>query len=493
MTERLVCDFKHDPLGAVLYGFPWGEGELSRYQGPRVWQREVLEYIGKHFQNPETRDQVCRVAIASGHGTGKTTEIALLSWWGQSTFLDAMIRVTANTDRQLKGTTQPEFSRWYRTALNADDFNVNMESIKAADPVRDNTWRLDFVPWSMENPQAFAGKHNAGRRMFVVFEEASEIPDEIWRVANGALMDADTEKVFIAIGNPTRNYGMFYEAVFGNQKHRWKSWILDSRKVEGTNVEEIQSWLDECGGDEDHDYFRVRARGLFPKGGSGQFIDLELISGAQKRRAVSLPDDPLVAGCDFAWGGDDDNVIRFRKGLNARIVPPIKVKGVLTAKPDIMVGRVADVLTRSYDGEKVHTFFMDDAGIAAPIYQRLRDLGFKNIIPINFGGHSPHPKYAYMRDYMWGMMKDWLVAGGAIDSDTALAHDLGKPQLVGDRENRIKLESKDVMKARLSRMGIESGSPDDGDALALTFAHPIAPKALKPKPARPASSLSAWS
>src|SRR5262249_43295102 len=84
--------------------------------------------------------------------------------------------------------------------------------------------------------------------------------------------------------------------------------------------------------------------------------------------------------------------------------------------------------------------------------------------------------YAYWRDYMWGEMKQWMIDGGAIDKDPGLEADLGKPILVSDRLNRVKLEPKDIMKKRLAKMGVESSSPDDGDALALTFAMPVEKK-----------------
>ena len=36
-----VGGFAFDPLGFVLYAFPWGEGALGK-----AWQREELEAIG---------------------------------------------------------------------------------------------------------------------------------------------------------------------------------------------------------------------------------------------------------------------------------------------------------------------------------------------------------------------------------------------------------------------------------------------------------------
>lgn len=489
LRERLA-EFRWDPLGAVMFGFPWGEGELAPYKAPRVWQCEELERLGAHLQNPATRFTTYRRAISSGHGPGKTTLAAFLAWWGQSTFLDAMTRVTANTDRQLTTTTQPEFARWFRRAINAHWFQIMQTSVKADDQGHQELWRLDFMPWSDENSQAFAGKHNALRRIMFLFEEASNISDEIYRVTNGALTDAGTEKIFFAIGNPTRNTGKFYEAVFGNDRHRWTQRVIDSRTVEGCDLEEIKGWLDECAGNEDADYFRVRARGLFPKGGEGQFIDLDTIRAAQERPARSLADDPLVAGVDFAWGGADDNVIRFRKGYDGRTIPPIKVKGEFTRDPAVMVGKLNDVLTKTYNGEKVSMLFFDSAGIAAPVEARLRALGHKNITTVNFGADSPDPHYAYMRDYMWGKMREWL-ALGAIDKDPGLGADLSKPILVSDPKQRTKLESKEVMMRRLKKLGIESTSPDDADALALSFAFPVLPPRVRPAPSR--GPVSAWS
>jgi hypothetical protein len=493
LRERLA-EFRWDPLGAVMYGFPWGEGELAAFKGPRIWQCEELDRLGAHLQNPATRHSTYRRYISSGHGPGKTTLMAFLGWWHQTTFLDAMARITANTDRQLTGTTSPEFSRWFRRAINAHWFDINVSAIKAADPAHREFWRLDFVPWSMENPAAFAGKHNAGRRMFYGFEEASPIPAEIFRVARGGLTDADTEKILFAIGNPTLNTGEFFERIFGSMREEGTFRVIDSRDVEGHDAKEIADWLKECNGDEDSDYFRIRARGLYPKGSSGQFIDMDTVAAAQRRNAIALPTDALIAGVDFAWGGADDNVIRFRKGLDARSIKPIKIKGEFTRSPAVMVQKCVDVLSRTHNGEKVAMMFVDGSGVggnAGAVVAGVRTFGYQNIVEVNFG-HDAIDKqhYCYRRDEMWGKMKEWLQAGGAIDNDPGLAADLMKPLLVGDGQ-QVKLESKDVMKKRLSKMGIDATSPDDADAIALTFAMPVAPKKEK-KATVSRSQVSAW-
>jgi hypothetical protein len=491
LTEDLSA-FVHDPLGAVLYGFPWGVPgtDLEKDLGPRKWQAEILDHIGAHLSDPKTRHTPCRVAVSSGHDIGKTALISMVSWWAQSTFEDTRENITANTGGQLATKTQPELAKWFRLAINADWFEVNVTSVKIRDDEHRDEWRLDFTPWSEANPAAAAGLHNKRKRLLLVFDEASEIPKIIFEVAEGVMLDEDTEIIWLVFGNPTRNQGPFYDAVFGTQRHRWKHFVIDSRDVEGTNKQQLQEWLEDYG--EESDFFRVRARGLPPRSNSGQFIDQELITGAQKRAARALPDDPLVAGVDFAWGGSDDNVIRFRKGYDAASIAPIKVKGELTREPAIMTAKLADVLTRTWgpQNQKVAMLFLDSAGIAAPVEARLRAMGFKNLCVVNFGADSPSTKCAYFRDYMWAEMKEWLRLG-AIDKDPDLAADLAKPVLVEDRKQRIKLEPKDVMKKRMAKLGIDSSSPDDGDALALTFAMKVAPP--RPKPAGPPKRRSAWS
>ena len=63
--------------------------------------------------------------------------------------------------------------------------------------------------WNKNNTEAFAGLHNQGKRIVVVFDEASAIDDTIWEVTEGALTDSDTEILWLAFGNPTRNTGRF--------------------------------------------------------------------------------------------------------------------------------------------------------------------------------------------------------------------------------------------------------------------------------------------
>lgn len=351
----------------------------------------------------------------------------------------------------------------------------------------EQTWRLDFLTWSEENPQASAGAHNALKRLIIVYDEAVGIPDVIWQTQEGAFTDKDTEIIMIAFSQCARSSGMFFEATHGTQRDRWHAEVIDSRTVEGVNVEEINESIALYG--ENSDHVRVRWLGLYPLAGEGKFIDLQLVMDAQLRPVMLIGDEPLTVGVDLSWGGSDDTVVRFRRGLDARSIPPIKIRGEFTKNPAVIRERLADVLRSKYDGQVVSMMFLDNSGVggnAGAILAGLLNLGFKNVMGVNFGDQAIHDQfYALRRDEMWGGMKNWLRDGGAIDQDKDLAADLQKPILMKDIKQRIKLEPKDDMKKRLAKMGLDSSSPDDGDALALTFAMPVvASKPISTEPPR---------
>jgi hypothetical protein len=71
---------------------------------------------------------------------------------------------------------------------------------------------------------------------------------------------------------------------------------------------------------------------------------------------------------------------------------------------------------------------------------------------------------------MWWLVKEWIDNGGAIPDDNTLKAELSTPTFWYDQVGRRVLESKDEIKKRLQG----GGSPDIADALALTFAYPVA-------------------
>jgi hypothetical protein len=169
-------------------------------------------------------------SIASGHGCGKTALHSWIGWWALSTCPHTKVRTTANTATQLKSTSVPEAAKWAALALNKDWFRADGMQIVAADPRYRLTWRWDFVTWSPTNTEAFAGLHNKGRRVVMLFDEASGIPPKVWAPAEGILTDEATEIIWLVTGNPTQPEGRFFEC-FGKERARWHGVQIDSRRA----------------------------------------------------------------------------------------------------------------------------------------------------------------------------------------------------------------------------------------------------------------------
>lgn len=469
LLHEEVARYYADPLGFVLSMWPWGEpGQLEHEPGPDTWQREMLIDIGRQvkerkFDGGEAVAPI-RMAVSSGHGIGKSVMCAWLVNWIMSTRPHCKGTITANTITQLQTKTWAGIQAWTKLCRTAHWFTVNSERMYR------NGYRESWfcAPQSSaeENSESFAGQHAKDSTSFYIFDEASAISKKLYEVAEGGLTDG--EPMMFIWGNATQSTGPFHQACFGTMRHRWTPRVIDSRTARFTNKAQIAEWAQDYG--EDSDFFRVRVLGLPPNASDAQFIDQLRVTEAQRRQVAVLPDEPLVAGCDLAWGGNDFNVIRFRRGKDARSIPSIRIAGEFTRDPGVLTNRLIDVLTREWGGQKVAMLFLDSAGIAGAIGTRLRQMGHTNVLEVNFGADSPNPKRRYMRDHMWAEMRDWLLAG-AIDTTPRLESDLVAPGLRPDRQQRVWLESKEDMKKR----GVDS--PDDADALALTFAQVVAPRA----------------
>lgn len=447
----------HDPLQWVTHAYEWGHGELAGLTGPRKWQLECLEELRDHLQDPATRHQPCLIARASGHGIGKSALIGMVCNWAQSTCEDTKIVITANTDTQLRTKTSPEVGKWTRASITSHWFEVNAASISSTTKGHEKSWRTDFVPWSEHNTEAFAGLHNKGKRIVLIFDEASAIHDKVWEVAEGALTDEDTEIIWIAFGNPTRNQGRFREC-FRKYKHRWKQKQIDSRTVEGINLTQINKWIEDYG--VDSDFVKVRVRGLFPAMSFRQFISETDANGAygKQLRKEQYEFAPKIITCDPAWEGDDELVISMRQGLMFKVLK-------VMAKNDNDI-YIASVIANFEDEELADAVFID-AGFGTGIVSAGRTM-LRQWQLVWFAGESSDPGCLNKRAEMYKLTRDWLKEGGAIPEDPILLSELQSPEVVPRLDSKIQIESKKEMKAR----GVTS--PNRSDSLILSFAFPVA-------------------
>jgi hypothetical protein len=163
---------------------------------------------------------------------------------------------------------------------------------------------------------------------------------------------------------------------------------------------------------------------------------------------------------------------------------PVRIPGEHDPDRSQRVGICSELLRDQRPGRKIAAMFIDSA-FGAAIAVRLKALGFQNVFEVNFGAASPDRHSLNMRAYMWAKAKEWLLLGG-LPKDESLCQQLCLPGYHINNSGKLVIESKADIQAR------GEASPDDADALCLTFAQAVAIQ--KPKPqVSSRGAYTAWS
>lgn len=470
---EFISQFYNDPYGFVLAVFPWGEptlpdgsfNPLHDKSGPEDWQRAELEQVGQHIKNNMIlRDlgldmEVYRSATASGHGIGKSAIVSWIIWFLMSTRVDTRMAVTASTQFQLEDKTWPELSKWRDLAINKHWFDWTATGLTFAaypDEKRKN-YKATAATVSETNTEAFAGLHNEGKTVAVIFDEASGVLSKIWEVADGALTDG--EAFFWAFGNPTKPDGEFADC-FDKNSHMYHTRHVDSREVSFTNKNALNDIIRKYG--DDSDEAKVRVKGQFPSQSFNGFIMADGVQSAVDRPEHGDPGAALIMAIDVARFGNDKSVIKFRQGRDARSIPALKFGKLSTVQ-------LAEIAAREINAKRPDAVVIESTGPGAGVIDILRDKGYR-IVEVHPGSAAVnHQHFVNKRAEYWSHMRDWIYDQGCLEDDAELKAQLISIMYTLDRhEQRIKLEAKEDMKKR----GLPS--PDEADTLALTFAVNVA-------------------
>tara|TARA_R110000803_G_scaffold14586_1_gene40467 strand:+ start:1952 stop:3484 length:1533 start_codon:yes stop_codon:yes gene_type:complete len=470
-----LCD---DPYAFVMFAFPWGKpnGPLENMAGPRGWQKDILIEMRDHIaanRNRTRQDlspELMKIAVASGRGIGKSAFLAWIALWLFSCVPSSTIVVTANTEQQLKATTFPEIRKWATMSIHSNWFDHNamslrpapwlVESLKQTTDLDDAYWYIQARLWSEESPDAFAGIHSQ-RGMAVLFDEASGIPSCIWPVTQGFFTDLTIHRFWVAISNPRNPSGAFFEC-FHSKRGSWNTRTVDARSVAENDRALYDSIIAEYG--EDSDQARVEVFGQFPRQGDQQFISRGEVDDAMEREEIEDKGAALVMGVDPARFGDDEAVIAFRQGRNADIIPWQKYKRCSTTE---LASYCADAIEKF----KPDAVFVEGDGVGGGVIDILKEFGYRVIEVTAGGGAENKDMYMNHRTELWGRVRDWLPTAKLPD-DKPLADDLAAPMYQYTLKGQLQLESKDKMKKR------GYSSPNNGDALAMTFSRTVARRDL---------------
>ena len=465
---EFIAQFYDDPYGFVMAVFPWGEPELAdgslnplaNKTGPEPWQRELLEDMGRHIKNNVILRElgldmeVFRSAVASGHGIGKSAMVSWLIYFLMSTRVDTRGAVTASTQFQLEDKTWPELSKWHNLAINKHWFLwiATTFSFAAYPEDKRKNYRATAASVSETNTEAFAGLHNEGGTVFVLFDEASGVFKKIWEEDNEEL--TNDEDLMFAFGNPTKPDGEFADC-FDKHAHMYRTRHVDSREVSFTNKNALADILRKYG--EDSDEAKVRVKGQFPSQSFNGFFAADMIQASVDREEYGDPGAALIMAVDVARFGNDKSVIGFRQGRNGRF--PILEFGKISTV------QLVQIVAGEINAKRPDAVVIEGTGIGAGVIDQLRALGYK-IIEVHPGAAATrHDLYVNRRAEYFSEFRDWVYDDGCLPNDPKLrAEMLGMMYSLDRHAQRVKIEAKEDMKKR----GLSS--PDRADMLALTFA-----------------------
>ena len=260
-----------------------------------------------------------------------------------------------------------------------------------------------------------------------------------------------------------------------------KGFVLDEEETEyaelhGATVEQMAWRRNKIAELKDPLLFKqeypATAQEAFQTTGHDSFIKPEDVLRARKGRCD--PYGPLIMGVDPARFGDDRFSIAWRMG---RKVFSVESKHKL----DVVAG--ANWVKQGIDKERPDRVFIDVGGVGAGVFDILSSWGgvyAKVCVAVNFGS-PPQDEFEILDDgtkrpgprnrraEMWSRMRDWLrdVGGADLPDSDALQTDICGPGYSYDINQRLLIEKKEHMRER------GAASPDEGDAIAVTFAEPV--------------------
>jgi hypothetical protein len=148
-----------DKYGFLGGGFGLRASPELAGKHPEPWQLEILQAI----KDGLPLGKAVRLAVASGHGVGKTCLVSWILLWAISTREDTRGILTASNEAQLATRNRAELRKWFDLWKAREFFELTATALLHADAQSQQVWRIDLLPWNEHRPEAFAGLHNQGK------------------------------------------------------------------------------------------------------------------------------------------------------------------------------------------------------------------------------------------------------------------------------------------------------------------------------------------
>ena len=339
--------------------------------------------------------------------------------------------------------------------------------IKEGDLIVEYPNKSRVMLFGADNPEAMRGIYLDG----VVPDEMADFRADVWgSIIRPTLADRRGWAFFIGTPKGVNQFKELYDfACNGKDGVRHPEWTGMMFRADETGILP-EDELESARGTMSEAQYRQEFLCDFSASMDNVLITIDMVSAACRKtyREDAILGSPKIIGVDVARFGDDRTVIQRRQGLAA--LDPIVFNGLNNME---VVGRLTG-LVREWSPDAIFI----DAGRGEGVIDRMRQLGY-SVVEVNFGGSPSDPSYVNKRSEMWDDTKKWIEAGGALPNHSDLKTDLCVPTFnFKNAAGRFALESKDDIKKRGMR------SPDIADALALTFAFPVAPQTMRQNPPR---------
>lgn len=436
-----------------------------------TWQQSLVLYgVDKAVRG----ECSLRISIVSGHGIGKSMILSIIILWFLFIHPFSQVACTSPGKEQMYDVLWKELKKWIdrmppQMAALYEWQNSHVRMKEASE-----TWFARAKTASKENTEALAGVH--ADWVLIAVDEASGVDEAIFETMEGSLTSGNI-LVFL-ISNGTRSEGYFYathpHGKNGEEKHdseRWQNYSfssLDSPRVDQKYVDGI---IAKYGADSEQ--YNIRVLGKFPK--SDMMDDSGYVPLLNENSINFQPDfgelvtfsTLSVMGVDPAGEGDDKTSWVIRDNFKAK-----KIYEEAKSTPQSIAERTLTLM--ELYGISDRNVVVDSFGVGADVGKHIAiaSRGKANVYTVNAGEvcqrEIDQELYINKRAEMYYKLKKWMQSGGEIVQNDNVKTELLTIKYKRALNGKIQIMSKLDMR---KKYGFKS--PNDADALALTFLRDI--------------------
>jgi len=429
----------------------------------QAWRDDILLFCKEvlHIVPDEQQSELLKnfyskkkVACKSGRGCGKTYVAGMIVWHFLCTRY-SQVMITAPGGGTIGTSIWPTLAKLHSNMepVFRDQFDILQTKIVHKEHPLE--WFCMARTARREQPEALAGAH--AKHLLFVIDEASGVEDAVFTTSIGSL--TEEQNYLLMISNPRRLSGYFYEAFRPINKEIFLQMTFSALKSKFVTRSSIEQWKTMFG--EGSNTYRVEVLGEFPEKDDDSIIPIDILEESVIRIISQIEEAPIMWGVDMGMGSDKSILVKRQGNYVYDDVKKWRDRDTM-----ITVGRIKQHYDETPDELKPSKIYVDSIGVGKGPYDRMKELGLPVFSSIA-SGKPVNRKYIFnAKAEWWSEMRRWFLHDKPkIPNDRMLIEQLSTVRSVPDSSGKFKIESKDRYKTRNPSIG----SPDEADALAMTF------------------------